>query len=91
MSGENRPQFVSMVGRSAAGYRTRLTFFGFPTGMSNDYRILASDGAGFANFITAVSTGTPPLVAKDGGVVTFNAYINCGRNAYFQRKLRRTG
>jgi hypothetical protein len=91
VTGELRPQFVSMVGRSAAGRRVRIMFFGFPTGMSNDYRILASDGAGFANAITVVRDGLPGLAARDGAVAIWNSYINCGRHAYFQRKLRRTG
>lgn len=88
---EERPQYISMTGRSPDGRRVRLTFFGFYGSMSGDYRAPTNESTAIGNFIANVRDGLPGLVTISGQVAVWNSYINLGRNAYYQRKLRRTG
>lgn len=81
-------KFLSLVGRSAGGYRCRITFF---TAFINDdlnYRVPSSTTGAPAAFYNAVTSQSPVFVSKQGTGVIWNAYVNNGYNSYWQRQLR---
>jgi hypothetical protein len=79
----DKAEFISVVGRSAGGYRCRLTFFTAYYVQNNGYRINVATPL----YNTAIST-TPALASIEGVPVIWNAYTNRGFNAYWQRELR---
>lgn len=83
-----RAAFVALSGRSSGGYRCRITFFTNYWGVSNDYRAPTTGTNAGAALYSAVTSATPVLVAKDGAGVIWNAYVNQGENAYWQRQFR---
>lgn len=85
---DNKPAYLSIVGRSLGGYRCRMTMF-CPTGADTLlYRINRVSGNGADTFLDAVEAMTPAPVAKDGQNVVWNQYANRGYNAYWQRQQR---
>lgn len=85
---EEEAKFMSVVGRSLAGYRVKMTFFTVVLVDSNAFR-LARTGGSFADaFLDAVDAMSPAAVAIDGQAVVWNQYANVGYNSYWERQLR---
>lgn len=80
---DDESKFLSVVGRSAAGYRIKCTFFTAAFPDTTGYRTALP-----SNLYNAVITAGAALVAKDGGAVIWNPYSNIGYNSYWQRQLR---
>lgn len=86
------PAFLTVVGRSAGGRRSRISFLGVgvspvgETGVYTDYRVTASESSDFSTLRGVVAAA--PLVAIDNLEVTWYTYGNLGFNAYWQRNLR---
>lgn len=87
----NKPNFLSWTGRSAAGYRTKVTYF-CTMAEGERYRIPASNPGWWTNMLAYLRNApTVAVRAVDGNVVIWNNYSNQGVNAYYQRKQRRVG
>lgn len=90
VNANERSDFISFTGRSIGGRRTRFTVFT----PFND-----PDSQGFrSNTLTAAQAAllnelqtNESITGIDGENVIWNPYVNRGYNAYFQRKLRRSG
>lgn len=88
---DNRPNFISYTGRSTDGRRVRFTLFSPYLNLSdNGYRTQSLSGADLTLY-NAVTGNTVDARTISGGVPVWNPYRNNGSNAYFQRKIRRTG
>jgi hypothetical protein len=85
---QQRSAFVSLAGRSAGGYRCRVTFFSNYWGTPNDFRSGTTGSNAGGALWAAVQAAEPPLVAIDGLGVVWNGYVNQGYNAYWQRQFR---
>lgn len=85
---DQRASFVALSGRSPAGYRCRVTFFSNYWGVANDFRAPTTGTNAGAALYAVATTVTPPLVAVDGVPVVWNAYVNQGKNSYWQRQFR---
>lgn len=86
------PSFITFVGRTSGGRRSRLTLLGAGTSpaqeQSNyvDYRLTAAENSTFATArAQLVEIG---LVGIDELPVTWYTYANMGYNAYWQRQMR---
>lgn len=84
--------FVSFVGRTGGGVRSRLyalgaglTAMGGTTGISN-YRLTAVENTSVASVVSALNSS--PLVAVDGLEPVWKPYANVGFNAHWQKALR---
>lgn len=91
LTGDTKPQFTSVTGRSLDGRRCRITVFGWPGPTATDYRFTTGEIAELAPLLTALSAGPAEIASISGQPVLWNAYLNVGRNAYYQRKARRVG
>lgn len=80
---QDKAKFFALSGRSAGGYRCRLTLFNPASSDDLGYRVASSGG-----LVGAVAGLTHPLVAVDGQPVIWNQYINIGYNSYWQRQQR---
>lgn len=85
---QQRASFVALAGRSSGGYRCRVTFFSNYWGTANDFRGGTTGGNAGAALYGAITGLAPDIVAKDGNPVIWNAYVNQGFNAYWQRQFR---
>lgn len=85
---QQRASFVAVSGRSAAGYRCRVTFFSNYWGTANDFRGPTTGSNAGAALYSVATTASPALVAVDGAAVVWNAYVNQGFNSYWQRQFR---
>jgi len=81
-------RFCSIVGRSAGGYRCRMTFFTPNISDSIAYRTATGVSTPGSSLYTAAAAQSPAFVAKDGFGVIWNGYSNNGFNSYWQRQLR---
>ncbi len=85
---EDKAHFVALAGRSLDGYRCRVTFFSVYVDDTKQYRTPAP-GAGAAGALySTITAASPSLVSISGAAMIWNAYINQGYNAYWQRELR---
>lgn len=86
------PAFVSFVGRSSGGRRTRVTLLGAGLapgdegGVTSDYRATVAESGAIATARTQLIAAG--VQAVDGLPVTWYAYANLGYNAYWQRAVR---
>lgn len=87
---DNKPNFISIVGRSPTGYRTRFTVFTGVYGEASKYRMYPGEGAAAFALLNYMKADTNTFFAKDGVKAIINNYINLGVNSYFQRRQRRT-
>lgn len=87
-----RPAFLTFVGRSSAGRKTKLMIIGASAspasegGSFADYRVLTSENATIAS-----AKGTLAVLACvgiDGTSVTWYDYANAGYSAYWQKRQR---
>lgn len=78
--------FYGFQGRTTGGKKWHLNIFGART-LGVDYRLLPGENvdvdAGVADL-----QGLTDLVGIDALPVTVYPYVNCGNNAYWQRKVR---
>lgn len=84
----DKARFCSVVGRSAGGYRCRMTFFTPNIADTVAYRTatgVTTPGSTLYNIVTSAS---PPFVSVEGSGVIWNGYSNNGFNAYWQRRSR---
>lgn len=86
------PAFISFVGRTFGGRRTRIYFLGIgrdpsetPEGTSK-YRLTTAQNAAVAALQNALDTSL--VVGIDNTHPDFHEYANLGYNAYWQRKAR---
>ena len=87
----NKPFFLTWVGRSTGGRRVTWTIGGAAYVGDTNFRIVEGENPGVDAVIDALRVMEPPAVAIDGLDPLIYPYANCGFNAYFQRKQRRTG
>jgi hypothetical protein len=80
--------FVSFIGRSTGGRRSRIFVFNTALGPDNDYRSASGQNATITAAISALQALAPSLVAVDDFPVIWKTYANQGYNAYYQRKRR---
>lgn len=86
------PAFLSFVGRSAGGRRTRVTVLGLGTspvgGNANftDYRWSPADSAIIGTLVGILNAG--PFNGVDGQAVNWYPYANAGFNGHWQRAVR---
>lgn len=85
---DDRTNFFSLVGRSAGGYRCRITFFTPYHSDTDGFRVPTSTAGAAAVLYSTVVGLSPTLRAVDGLGVVWNGYVNTGWNAYWQRELR---
>lgn len=85
----NKPNFLSLTGRTANGRRARCTFFCVFQEPDANYRT----GPGESSFVTAwrdqLMLSANNIVGIDGAPVVWNTYANQGTNAYWQRQMRK--
>jgi len=86
------PAFISFVGRSVQGYRTRLYLLGAGLDPSDggadeaNYRLTAGENA-TVDAAVAVLAGSE-FVTVDGEGAVWKTYANLGYHAYWQKKVR---
>lgn len=85
------PNFVSFVGRDAAGRRARINIFGWVATQEGDYRVEAGDNVDLDAARAVLVANTTVFLSAAGLKPVWKNYYNIGRNAYWQRKQRRTG
>lgn len=87
-----RPAFLTFVGRSVAGRKTKLMILGASAspasegGVFADYRVLVSESAPIAAAQAVLQTLA--CVAIDGVAITWYDYANAGYSAYWQKRQR---
>lgn len=86
---DGKPWFLSFVGRSAQGHRTRISFFGSAYGDDSNYRITAAENTGVADAVADLNDLQAKLGDITGSKAVWKDYINLGYNAYWQRQARR--
>lgn len=87
-SGINKPRFVSFVGRSNTGKRSRLSIYGINLTLEDDYRMEAGDNAALDAARAVLNVSSNVIGAVDGSLLTWYPYYNWGFNAYHQREAR---
>lgn len=80
---DNKAKFMALSGRSAGGYRCRMTFFTANIADTSGFRVNTA-----STMYTVVTGISPTFRAVDGLGVAWNAYTNIGYNAYWQRQFR---
>lgn len=84
------PKFISFIGRSATGRRSRLFFYGTDYFPAADYRILVPNDAALTDAFNILSTPGTSRCAPDGSTpVIWKSYVNVGYNSYIERRQRR--
>lgn len=84
--------YGDVVGRDTLGRRVKLTLLGWAyapdevEAEGDQYRLYATEGSGFADYIAAVEASL--IVTITANTPVWKQYINIGWNAYWQRKLR---
>lgn len=81
--------FITWVGRTQGGRRSRLTIFNTGGSPDADFREFFTDGSVPIGLVHA-QLSELDFVAIDGLEPTWYFYVNRGWNAYWQRKYRRT-
>jgi len=84
------PQFLSFVGRSTGGTRVRATFFGL-VALDNNFRLSPAEASAVGDVADALNLADGFGYAADNLSATWQRYANVGSNAYWQRKIRRSG
>ena len=84
------PIFISFIGRTANGRRTKLTFFGSAFTPDQNYRIDTGQAANMTSCIAILNGTSNTISAIDGSKPLWKNYLDAGYNAYWQRKNRRT-
>lgn len=80
--------FVSFVGRSSDGRRTKHSFFGHIEAAQNDYRIVQGETPRIDAFVADLSNVNGLIGTISGLKPIYKTYANFGYNAYWQRALR---
>lgn len=84
------PKFISFIGRSATGRRSRLFFYGTDFFPAEDYRILIPNDGALTAAYNILSTPGTSRCAPDGSTpVVWKTYVNVGYNSYIERRQRR--
>lgn len=87
-SGLTTAQFLSWVGRTESGRRSRIFMFGYDSPMPVDFRLTSADVAAVGTIATTFTDAQNIFLAADGTKPTFYSYANIGVNAYWQRNNR---
>lgn len=88
---DKRATFVSYTGRSADGRDVRFTVFTpFQDPDTNGFRIANPPGVTGDMLDVLLGLASQVRTISDG-LIFWNNYVNYGFNAYYQRKLRRSG
>lgn len=83
-----KPQFQSLVGRSADGVRCKHSFYAPYPETDSDYRFSLAAASAFQDWIDLLDETTPAVVSASGQPVIWQEYVNAGFNAYWQRNVR---
>lgn len=83
-----KPRFVSFVGRSATGVKSRLSIYGLVFTAEDDFRLEQGDIPALDAARAVLNTSNAVIGAVDGSALTWYPYYNTGWNAYHQRKAR---
>lgn len=86
--GDDKARFMSVTGRSLAGYRVKATLFTAQVTDATGYRQARSSGNYADVMLDAIEAMAVQPRAIDGNLVVWNQYVNLGYNAYWQRDLR---
>lgn len=86
--GDDKPRFMSITGRSLAGYRVKLTMFTGQVTDASGFRQNRASGNYADVFLDAIDAMAVQPRAIDGNLVVWNQYANFGYNSYWQRKSR---
>jgi len=89
-TGEEYPNFVTWMGRDVEGRRVRWALNGIPLNADTDYRVQVGDIPASDVVIAAIRGASPPPRTINNLIPVVYNYANTGRNAYFQRKRRRS-
>lgn len=88
---DKRATFVSYTGRSADGRDVRFTVFTpFQDPDTNGFRIANPPGV-TGTLLDELQALASQVRTISDGLIFWNNYVNYGFNAYYQRKLRRSG
>lgn len=90
-SAVNRPAFISFVGRTDGARKVKVELFGIAGVNENDYRKTFLESVDVANTLDVLRADDMYWCAIDGLPAVWKNYANVGFNAYYQRKLRKTG
>ncbi len=82
------PTFMTFVGRSTGGRRTKLTIFGIDGALPADWRWTRGESTVVAGALGVLEAGASQYVAIDNAAITWYAYANTGYNAYWIRNVR---
>jgi len=81
------PYFVSFIGRSSDGRRSRVYFYG-SNALGGDYRYVAGEDTAVDATVAALRAAGTDLQTISGLVPVWKSYANAGASAYWQRKIR---
>jgi hypothetical protein len=82
-------KYYDFVGRSVAGRRVRLSFFGaVALEIGDNYRASVAENADVANVLAALGLAEGVFVAIDGFQPLWHQYADMGVNAYWRNKIR---
>lgn len=84
----NCAQFLTFVGRTVGGVRSRLTFFGYDGSVPIDFRLTPADLAMIGVAVGILNSQAFIYLGADAGRPTWYNYANFGYNAYWQRNNR---
>lgn len=72
---DNNAVAGTFVGRSTAGRRTRVSFFGYK-GATSDYRLTATESTDVGDALTVLEAATASFQAIDGNLPIWKQYID---------------
>lgn len=83
------PRFVSFIGRSSTGKRTRVSIYGLNLTLEGDYRMENGDITLLDAARAVLAVSNTVVGAVDGSNIAWYNYYNWGYNAYHQRQQRK--
>lgn len=72
---DNNAVAATFVGRSSAGRRARLSFFGYK-GLTSDYRLTATESLDISDALDALTGATGSFLAIDGNAPIWKTYVD---------------
>lgn len=84
----NTPGYLSFVGRSLSGRKTRLFLFGVQAVNDNNWRVEGPENTAVQAVITGLNSGTGSVACIDGTMPVWKGYANFGYHRHFVKKAR---
>lgn len=85
----NKPNFLSVTGRTSGGRRVRATFFCVFQEPDANYRTAPGESPFVEAWLDQLEAPANNVVGIDGLTPIWNQYANQGTNAYWQRQMRK--